>query len=371
MNKNLVVFGSFGFGNVGDEAVPYAVEDILASIGIERKISIVSRFNNPKLKNVIGLSNSYLSALEELADAPMIICGGGIIEPREMCCALRFEQYLKITKPSQTAIFAGSFEFGVDYGLNIKRKLRSTFSKIDKIYTRDYVSEIYLSENFPKVDTSTIGDIVLGMKASKLRPAAVEFEDDEYITVSLSAAWKSSPDWYDWISAELKTLSNDLDKPLLFVPMSCDKSDDDRVEHKIVLDKINLLGVNNEPVAIVEPLLPPDIAAVYRDSLLIISMRLHGCVMSYGQMTPFVGLSYHPKLSGFAKTVGWQHFILPNKDLPVKQDKGKYGYAFSSLNLDSGDLCRVANEALKFGSFNLLPLFRDSLKRSLKDFLSC
>ena len=56
------------------------------------------------------------------------------------------------------------------------------------------MSEIYLSENFPKVDTSTIGDIVLGMKASKLRPAAVEFEDDEYITVSLSAAWKSSPD---------------------------------------------------------------------------------------------------------------------------------------------------------------------------------
>lgn len=370
-STNLVVFGSFGFGNVGDEAVPYAVEDLLQSIGVERKVSIVSRFNNPRLGNIIGLSESYSSLLEELADTPVIICGGGIIEPREMCCALRFEEYLKIVRPSHSAIFAGSFEFGVDYGWNIKRKLRSTFSKVDNIYTRDYLSEIYLRESFPEVDASTIGDIVLGMKAPKLRSVALELGDQGYITVSLSAAWKFSPDWYDWISTELQALSNDLDKPLLFVPMSCDKSDDDRIEHQAVIEKIILLGVKNEPVIIIDPLLPRDMAAVFRDSLLVISMRLHGCVMSYGQMTPFVGLSYHPKLSGFSKTVGWQHFLLPYKDIPLKQDKGKYGYDFSSLNLDSGDLCRVANKALEFGSFNLLPLFKENLELSLKDFLGC
>ena len=368
-NTKLVVFGSFGFGNVGDEAVPYAIEDLLLSIGIERKVTIVSRFNNPNLENIIGLSDSYSPLLEALADTPVIICGGGIIEPREMCCALRFEKYLKMARPSHSAIFAGSFEFGVDYGWTIKRKLRRILSKIDNIYTRDYLSEIYFREHFPELDASAIGDVVLGMKASELRSSAVEFERQEYISVSLSAAWKDSPDWYDWISTELQTLSNDLDKPLLFVPMSCHKSDDDRIEHQVVIDKIIQLGVKNLPAAIIETLLPRDMAAVFRDSLLIISMRLHGCVMSYGQMTPFVGLSYHPKLSGFAKTVGWQHFVLPYKDIPLKQDKGKYGYVFSSLHLDSGDLCRVANKALEFGSFSLLPLFRENLELSLKGFI--
>jgi len=60
---------------------------------------------------------------------------------------------------------------------------------------------------------------------------------------------------------------------------------------------------------------------------------------------------------------------LPYKEIPVKQDKGKYGYAFSSLKLDLGDLCRVANQAIECGSFNLLPLFRENLGQSLRDFL--
>lgn len=368
-NNQLVVFGSFGFGNIGDEAVPYAVEDLLTSRAEDPQISIVSRFDNPRLQNVIGLAEEYTKQRTELGGAPVIICGGGIIEPRDMCCTLRFGKYLKTNEPLKCAIFAGSFEFGVDYGWSMKRKLRRVFSAIDQIYTRDFISEIYLRENFPELEVTTVGDIVLGLRAPDLRSTAVEHDDKSYITVCLSSAWNNSPEWYEWIAKELYCLSNDLDKILLFVPMSCDKSDDDRAEHRKVIGKINLLSPNNSPIAIEHAMSPRDMAAVFRDSLLVISMRLHGCVMSYGQMTPFVGLSYHPKLSGFAKTVGWQHFVLPHKNLPIRQDRGQYGYAFSSLKLGSGELCRASSQAIEFGSFNLLSLFREGLGRSLNDWL--
>ena len=370
INKQLVVFGSFGFGNIGDEAVPYAVEDLLLSNSWRPKISVVSRFDNPRLKTVIGLSDMYATQREQIGDAPVLICGGGIIEPREMSCALRFGKYLKTQKPVKSAIFAGSFEFGVDYGWRIKRKLRRLFAELDQIYTRDYISEIYLRENFPEVEVTTIGDIVLGLRAPDLRSEALELSAKNYITVCLSSAWSNSADWYEWISRELCTLSNELDKPLLFVPMSCDKSDDDRVEHQKVIRKIMALAPHNYPIAIEKTMHPRDMAAVFRDSSLVISMRLHGCVMSYGQMTPFVGLSYHPKLSGFAKTVGWQHFILPNTKMPARQDIGHYGFAFSSLNLGSGDLVGASNRALECGSFGLLPLFREGLEKALNNWLN-
>ena len=368
-SKPLVVFGSFGFGNVGDEAVPYAVEDLLSSTPEEYQISVVSRFDSPRLQNVLGLSDRYAKQHAEFIEAPVIICGGGIIEPREMCCALRFGKYLKTHDPLKSSIFAGSFEFGVDYGWSVKRKLRRVFSTLDRIYTRDFISELYLRENFPELEVTTVGDIVLGLRAPDLRSFAVEYGNKSYITVCLSSAWSNSAEWYEWIAKELQVLSNDLDMPLLFVPMSCDKSDDDRVEHQKVISKIKSLRPIHDPVAIEQVMSPRDMAAVFRDSLLVISMRLHGCVMSYGQMTPFVGLSYHPKLSGFAKTVGWQHFVVPHTDLPIRQDLGQYGYAFSSLHLRPGDLCRVSGQALEFGSFNLLPLFKEGLEQSLKNWL--
>ena len=366
VNDNpLVVFGSFGFGNIGDEAVPFAIQDLLEDIGVERMVRAVSRYNHPKLPNILGLGKEYQPALASLSGAPAILVGGGIIEPRNMCCALRFLNYMELAKPAKSSIYMGSFEFGVNYGMLIKRRLNKLFKGLDNIYLRDYLSDIYLRDTFPRVKASSGGDVVLGMRPSTERALSSQLQNNKYIAVCLCGVWKDDKNWYQWIISELVDLSDCLDKPLLFVPMSCHPSDDDRVEHQLVADGILACGINNKPLILNKILAPREFAAVVRDAALVVSMRLHGCVLSYAQQTPFVGLSYHPKLVGFAQTVGWRNFILPTNH-PIKQSSGQYGYQFSALGFEKNELYKTASAAMDHGSFNLLPVLLKNLRNELE-----
>lgn len=364
-NTDLVVFGSFGFGNIGDEAVSYAIQDLLAEIDYQARVHILSRFDRPDMNAVVGLGDDYLSERSRLYGAPGILVGGGIIEPRTMCCALRYAPYIEGNKPLSSSIFMGSFEFGVKYGWLIKRRLNEVFEQFDHIYTRDYLSELYLRETFPEVQVTTVSDVVLAMRPSTGRPLPEEISTDNYIVVSLCGAWRDDENWYKWIIEELVNLSNNLSKKLLFLPMSCHQSDDDRIEHQKIMNGVMDKRVKLRPIAMQESLHPRDFAAVTRDSALVISMRLHGCVIAYAQKTPFVGLSYHPKLTGFSLTVGWRNFILPLRQ-PVRQSRQKYGYKFSDLGFCSNDLYQSALKALEYSNFSLLPNFRANLKASLQ-----
>ncbi len=366
--KDLVAFGSFGFGNAGDEAIPYAMSDLLKQQSIPHNISIVSRYDSPSMENVIGLGEQYGAQLEKLNNQPVIISGGGVIEPKDISCILRYENYYEKMRPEKTSIIAGSFEFGVNYSWGMKRRLRKLFSQMEHIYTRDYFSESYFRDNFPEFGVSTLGDMALGMQANEQSSELLAPEGTAYIAVCLSGTWKNSASWLSWISHELLNISNHFKKTLVFVPMSCHDSDDDRVEHDRIIAALEKLGLSYKPTAIRERLGPREIAAIFRDSSFVIATRLHSCVMAYGQKTPFVGIAYHPKLIGFAQTVGWRPFLLPEKEMPNKQDAGKYGYEFSSLKLSKGDLFQKANDAIEYGEFNLLPLFVNNLKKALSAF---
>ncbi len=363
-NNDLVIFGSFGFGNIGDEAVSYAMQDLLEDINYQAQTHILSRFNTPTMPDVIGLGSDYAPELSGLKGAPGLLVGGGIIEPRNMCCALRYADYIKRNQPLGSSIFMGSFEFGVKYGWSVKRRFNQLFERLDHIYTRDYLSEMYLRENFPQVNTSTVADVVLAMRPTTDRPLQNELQNDEYIAVSLCGAWKVDRQWYRWIIKELMCLSESLGKLLVFVPMSCHASDDDRVEHQKIVDGMIQAGVSRQPLLLNQSLPPKIFAALLRDAALVISMRLHGCVIAYAQQTPFVGLSYHPKLNGFSQTVGWRNFVLPAKQ-PAKQSSGQYGYKFSDLGFENNDLFNTAYNAMEHGSFNLLPLLRGRLGAAL------
>lgn len=359
--NDLVIFGSFGFGNIGDEAVPYAMQDLLEDINYQPQTHILSRFNTPKIPGVIGLGSDYASELSALKGTPGLLVGGGIIEPRNMSCILRYADYIERNQPSDSSIFMGSFEFGVKYGWSVKRRLSKLFERLDHIYTRDYLSEIYLRENFPQVNTSTVADVVLAMRPAADRPLQNKLQDNDYIVVSLCGAWKEDKQWYRWIIAELVRLSDSLGKQLVFVPMSCHASDDDRLEHQKIVDGMMQAGASRQPLLLNQSLPPRVFAALLRDAALVISMRLHGCVIAYAQQTPFVGLSYHPKLNGFSQTVGWRNFILPARQ-PAMQSGGQYGYKFSDLGFDNNDLFNTAHNAMEHGSFNLLPVLKGRLR---------
>lgn len=354
----LTLFGSFGHGNVGDEAVPLAINDILSRAGRPHDIAVVGRWQQIPDESVIGLGDRYNGQLEALNGKPAVLSGGGVIEPRSIGCVSQFDVFRQKVTPSTSSLVAGSFEFGVTYGWRMKRQLRRALGEMEHIYTRDYVSELFFRQEFPEFEVTTTGDVVLAMQAADTTAFAGRVTG--CIAVSLSKIWEDSPGWLDWTAKELLSLSDSLGKPLVFVPMSCAKSDDDRIVHKKVCAQLQDLKVRHEPLCIEEVLGPREIAAVFRDASLVISMRLHGCVMAYGQRTPFVALSYHPKLIGFAQTVGCRHFLLPRK-IGVHQESGRYGISFDNGQFRKGELVSTAMDAMTHSSFDLLPLFNRDL----------
>ena len=366
MQKKLVIFGSFGFGNVGDEAVPLAIQDIFAGVHMDRQLKVVSRFAKPVLDGVLGLDETYRQQLKSLSNKPVVLSGGGIIEPSNSCCLMKFEKYRRFVQPNKMSILAGSFEYGVHYSWQIKRKLSRLLNVVDKIYTRDYISEIFFRENFPDFPVSTIGDVVLGLSPiSGSRNAHQNLLPNEYIAVSLCPKWADDSAWYPWIVNELYSLSANLDKQIVFVPMT-QHFDYDRNEHRLVADQLMKKDVKHKPVLIEKALSPREVANIFKNAYLATSMRLHGCVLAYAQKTPFVGLSYHPKLLGFAQTTGWRQFMLP-KCSRLKQDKSRYGYAFDSSKFTKNDLLEASCNALEFGDFSLLPLFKKNLSDAFRN----
>lgn len=102
---------------------------------------------------------------------------------------------------------------------------------------------------------------------------------------------------------------------------------------------------------------PGRAAALLRRADLTISMRLHGCVVSYAVGTPFLALAYHPKLRGFVETVGHNSALIPN-NLPNHQSSRTYGYKFADLNLRRGMLVDRAGLVIPEIDFSATAYFK-------------
>lgn len=119
-----------------------------------------------------------------------------------------------------------------------------------------------------------------------------------------------------------------------------------------------------------EPVLRPGwVANVYGRAELVIASRLHGCVMAYSQRTPFVGIGYHHKVLGFARTVGWEDAVVP-RAMPEMQSRDTYGFTVADLSWQQGALVAAADGALARPDFSALDFYRMKQVQAVRDILS-
>lgn len=348
------VFGSFGFGNVGDEIIPNCVARAIRSTGESAAIRAFSRYNEVLLENVTD-HRAYLTS--EISK-PMLICGGGIIENREMSCLNR--AMAKKGFDSSAAIpFAVSVEPGIRFGLRSKLSLRHKLKSFDCIYVRDKLSADVLSALAPGANQRLIGDLGLWCSPDH-ETNHIQNMPENYIVFIPSDNWKSN-NFYEWISRELIRISQHFQLPVFIVPISVMAGDDIDICKKILSATSSIDNTAKvfcfDSAFLENSFSGEDLAYVLARSSLTISMRLHGCVISYAQKTPFLALAYHPKLFGFAHTIDWDFAILPNK-LPKFQSKNTYGYRFEDLNFESGDLLVKSIEILSKQNYELLDHYK-------------
>ena len=150
--------------------------------------------------------------------------------------------------------------------------------------------------------------------------------------------------------------------------MSCDKNDDDREEHRRVREYILRNTPDINTILLETSFTPKAVSHIFSEACLVVAMRLHGCVMAYAQKTPFVGISYHPKIYGFVDTIKWENAIVPVKR-PEYQSQSMYGYKFDALHLEKNMLVSAANYAVTKGNFSSLNEIKSHISKAFTDFL--
>jgi polysaccharide pyruvyl transferase WcaK-like protein len=365
--QSITVCGSFGFGNIGDEAVPLAIADMAEEIGLETEINVLGRFQSTPLVNVIDLSEKDSVLRKKIKGLPILLCGGGIIEAKNSATLFRCSKFFNDAFSRKALLFAASVEPGVKYSWFVRQKIKYALRTSKELLVRDVLSAEILKTIVPNGKIEVIGDSVLWLK-SRLS----EIPDDmtlpaKYIAVTLASRWSDNPDWTQWIATQLIGVATELDIPIVFVPMSTN-FDDDRPEHRRVKDYIKGAAVQVETISIEADLTPRATCAIFEKAVVVISMRLHGCVMAYSQKTPFVALAYHPKLLGFARTVGWEDYVVP-KEIPKSQTDGKYGFGFEDFVLNDIDLPGLVQRAIKFGDFTQLQFYKNKLANVFSNFM--
>jgi polysaccharide pyruvyl transferase WcaK-like protein len=367
-HPKLTVCGSFGFGNAGDEALPLAIADLAHSHGMNAEIQVLGRFPRPALPHVIGLDVQDEARRATLKGSPILVAGGGVVEPDPGCVLLRCQDYLRQSFSPHISLFAANVESGKKYNWRMQFRIKRLLQQFDRLYVRDVLSAEVLRSLLPKKSVEVIGDTVLWMKPAPTKPQCIA-SLGSFITVTLASqvGWKNDPSWHPWIARELAELAHQLNAAIVFLPFSV-LYDPDCAEHRRVADEVQRYNPHVNVVCIEEALEPRNISTIIDASMLMVSMRLHGCVMAFARQVPFVALAYHPKLVGFAQSVDWAPFCLP-ANAPQSQSVGAYGYAFSDIRLETNELVDTGLKALDYNSFNKLETYKLRLSDAFIDCL--
>ncbi|MBP3960064.1 polysaccharide pyruvyl transferase family protein [Gemmata sp. G18] len=355
--RRVTLCGSFGFHNAGDEAAPLAVADLAHSIGADIGFDVVGRFDRPDMPDVIGLGAHDKARQERLRGQPVLFVGGGVVESMPHSVLARCRRLVRDSRPARVSLFAAAVEADVKYRMLVRWQIRRALGGMAQLYVRDVLSAEVLRRLVPKRTVTVTGDVVLWMQAEPELPIPVR-SIGRYIAVSLADVWKGTPGWCDWLAAQLARIARRLDAAVVFVPCSA-RFSDDCGEHDRVAGQLAALNPNIPVVRIGDGLGPRGVAAVLGGAVLAIGMRLHACVMAYAQRTPCVGLAYHPKLIGFARTTGCDHWFIPTRTLG--KQTAPYGYTFADTGLATTDLESVAMDALENTSYERLDELRGQL----------
>jgi polysaccharide pyruvyl transferase WcaK-like protein len=216
----------------------------------------------------------------------------------------------------------------------------------------------------PKSQVQVCGDSVLWMKPAEQAPAEVQ-SLGRMVAVSLAPRWSREEAFGLWLAEHLARLARRLEATVVFVPFST-RFDDDRAEHRKVAGLMRQRDAEVRTLCLEADLGPRQVAAVLGRAVLTVGMRLHACVMAYGQRRPFVGLAYHPKIAAFGQTAGCRQFVLPAA-VPPRQTAGAYGYSLAATGLLQADLASAGLEAVEKSRFEKLDDLRGRLAEAFVD----
>lgn len=294
---HIVLSGYYGFDNVGDEAILLSIITALRKQQPNVELTVLS--NNPektaKTYDVQAVNRWKLKEISRvLKKADGLISGGGSLlqDQTSMKTIPYYCIIMRIAKFHKTPVFVYAQGMGpINHPLS-RMITKSTLNKVAKITLRDEASKKLLEEIGVKGSMMLVPDPVMGLDASDFRSAWLERQAYEggYITVSVRD-WPSDVNYKQKIVAGLDLLAREGQR-IVFIPMH------DEHDEKTSYEFVKMM--NGKAIVAPGNLSIEEKVRIIGQSDLLIGMRLHSLIFSAIQTTPFIAISYDPKIDAFA-----------------------------------------------------------------------
>ena len=295
---HIVLSGYYGFDNVGDEAILLSIITALRKSKPDVKLTVLS--NNPektaKTYDVQAVNRWQLKEISKvLKKADGLISGGGSLlqDQTSMKSIPYYCIIMRIAKFHKTPVFVYSQGMGpINHPLS-RMITKSTLNKVAKITLRDEASKKLLEEIGVKGNLTLVPDPVMGLDTSDFQSEWLERQafDGGYISVSVRD-WPSAVNFKQKIVASLDLLAREGQR-IVFIPMHDEHDEKTSYELVQMMSEKALVAPGNLSIE--------EKVRIIGQSDLLIGMRLHSLIFSAIQTTPFIAISYDPKIDAFAQ----------------------------------------------------------------------
>lgn len=294
----VVLSGYYGFHNVGDEAILFAIIEALKKE--EPAVEIVVFSNDPEYtKKTYGVDAVNRWKLAEVSkvirSSDGFISGGGSLlqDKTGGRSVVYYTGLMLLAKWWKKPVFIYAQGMGPLEKKTSRSIVSWVLSKVEAITVRDTESKELLKEIGVKKKIELVPDPVIGVETEAF--TCEWLRQQHYTNPVLAVSVRDWPSEYPFLEEIAKALDYFAEKgnQIVFIPMH-GKHDEDTSLHVLGLMK-GTAEIAPHDLAIEEKI------ALIGNSKLLVAMRLHALIFAAITETPFVAISYDPKIDSFAK----------------------------------------------------------------------
>lgn len=297
----VVLSGYYGFDNVGDEAILYAIVHSLREY--HQKIDIIILSNKPektaetyRVKAVNRWSLKEVRAAIKSSDG-LISGGGSLLQDETGRKSIPYYAgVMKIAQQLKKPVFVYAQGMGPINSKVNQMIVKYVLNSVKLLTVRDQQSKQLLEKIGVSSPIQLVPDPVMAIDASEFHSSWLEQQNfhNKIITVSVRD-WSDDAYAFQEIATGLDQLVNK-GYEIVFIPMH------GKHDFKTSQDVASLMKtkahISPHDSTIQEKM------AIIKESDVLFGMRLHALIFAAVSYTPFVALSYDPKIDSFAEIVG-------------------------------------------------------------------
>ena len=297
----IVLSGYYGFDNVGDEAILFAIIQSLKDYHPGVKLTVLS--NNPEKTaasyNVEAVNRwSFTEVRKALKASDCLISGGGSLLQDEtgMKSITYYSGVMKIAQVLKKPVFIYAQGMGPVKSKINRKIMKHVLQAAQMITVRDKHSKSFLESIGVTKPIQLVPDPVMGIDAGDFisglnKPA---LSDKRVVSVSIRN-WTDDLSYLTKVAEGLDGLAAN-GHEILMVPMH------GKYDHETSLSVVGMMK-HKADIFPYDSSIEEKMAAV-KESDVLLGMRLHALIFASVGNTPFVALSYDPKIDSFAEIVG-------------------------------------------------------------------